>query len=72
MNPVVIEKVARAELVLGPGPQGLTVAAHWLHVGGPKGFKTEQAARDWIDTNSSDWIANHPRNSSARNGLLPV
>jgi hypothetical protein len=28
-------------------------------------FESEQAARDWIDTASSDWIANHPKNKSA-------
>lgn len=51
---------AAAELVVEPGVRGYLVTVHW-----PRGhptrlsFSTEQAARTWVETASSDWIANH-------------
>ncbi|HVI80307.1 MAG TPA: hypothetical protein VM715_19555, partial [Candidatus Acidoferrum sp.] len=58
----VVDPEPAAELVLGPGPQGWRVTIHWPRCGPTKlNFESEQAARDWIDTASSDWIANHPK-----------
>ena len=65
---------AAAEVVIEPGFRGWLVSVHW-----PRGhptklsFTTEQAARNWIETASADWIANHPRHrvATARSAPFP-
>src|SRR5947207_553680 len=55
-------KSAAAEVVIEPAVGEWVVTVHW-----PRGhptrlrFSTEQAARTWVETASSDWIANHPK-----------
>jgi hypothetical protein len=53
---------ATAEIVIEPGVRGWLVRIHWPRGAPTKlSFSTEQAARNWAKTASSDWIANHPR-----------
>ena len=61
---------ATAEIVIEPGVRGWLVRIHWPRWAPTKlSFSTEQAARNWAKTASSDWIANHPRHGRPQSRL---
>ena len=61
---------ATAEIVIEPGVRGWLVRIHWPRGAPTKlSFSTEQAARNWAKTASSDWIANHPRHGRPQSRL---
>jgi hypothetical protein len=58
-------KSAAAEVVIEPGIQAWLVKIHWRRGRPTKlSFRTEQAARLWTETASTDWIANHARHAA--------